>query len=92
MLYSIKDFWCKQFLLSKGVLKRLIQLCLNFFWKGKGARVRWQDVCLPKIDGELGLKDIVNWNKACMMQHIWSILAKSGSIWIAWVNAYKLKG
>ena len=97
VLYSIQKFWCRQFLLPKGVLKRLIQLCSRFFWRGnnnarKGARVRGQDVCLPKDEGGLELKDILSWNRACMMQHIWSILAKSGSIWIVWVNAYMLKG
>ena len=97
VVYSIQNFWCRQFLLPKSVLKKLNQLCSSFFWKGtsgsgKGARVKWQDVCYPKAEGGLGLKDILSWNQACMIQHLWSIFTRSGSIWIAWIYDYVLKG
>ena len=69
------------------------QLCAGFLWKGeessdKGARVK----CQPKYEGGLGLKEIYSWNNACIMQHIWEIISKAGSIWIAWIYAYVLKG
>ena len=75
----------------------LNQLCCNFFWKGnsnagRGAKVRWQDVCLPKVERGLRLKDILSWNRACMIQHIWQIFAKAETIWIAWIYAYMFKG
>ena len=38
------------------------------------------------------MKDILSWNVACVMQSIWSILTKAGSLWIAWLEAYVLKG
>ena len=46
VVYSIQNFWCRQFLLPKSVLKKLNKLCSSFFWKGasssgKGARVSW---------------------------------------------------
>ena len=53
--------------------------------------MRWQDVCLPKAEGGLGLKDILSWNTACMIKHIWQIFAQAGTIWIAWIYAYILK-
>ena len=73
------------------------QLCSNFFWNGstnagKRARVSWKDICYPKAKGGLGLKNIQYWNQACMIQHLWSLFSRSGSIWIAWIEAYKLKG
>ena len=97
VLYSIQNFWCTQFFLPKSVFKRLNQLCSNFFWKGssdskRGARVKWQEVCHSKDEGGLGLKDILSWNQASMIQHLWSIFSKLGSIWIAWIHAYELKG
>ena len=96
VIYSIQNFWCKQILFPKRVLKKLNQLCCNFFWEGnrnagRRAKVRWQDVCLPKAEGGLGLKDILSWNRACMIQHIWQIFAQAGTIWIAWIYAYILK-
>ena len=63
VLYTIQNYWCRQFLLPKSVLKKLNQLCSNFFWNGstnagKRARVSWKDICYPKAEGGLGLKNI----------------------------------
>ena len=57
------------------VLVKVNQLCAGFFWKGKegsakGARVKWKDICYPKSEGGLGLKDLFSWNQACIMQNI----------------------
>ena len=46
VLYSIQHLWCRHFILPKGVLKRIMQLCSGFLWKGKEqlarrARVSW---------------------------------------------------
>ena len=97
MFFNIQNYWCKHFILPKGVLKAIDQKCLRFFWNGrdesaKGARVSWSSVCYPKSEGGLGLKDITNWNKACIIQNIWSIFTKVGSLWIAWIEAYVLEG
>ena len=83
--------------MPKSVLKKINQLCSSFFWKGsdaptRGARVKWSIICLPKIEERLGVKDIFNWNKACIIQNILAIISKARSLWIAWINAYVLKG
>ena len=74
-----------------------MQLCLGFIWKGKvessrGARVSWDTICYPKSEGGLGLKNLKSWNQACVLQSIWAVIAKSGSIWIVWIQEYILKG
>jgi hypothetical protein len=56
------------------------------------AKVSWTDICFPKKEGGLGLKDVEIWNISSMMRHIWSIFAQSGSIWVAWDQKYLLKG
>ena len=96
ILFSVQNFWYRNFILPKGVLRRINQLCSAFFWKGiehttKSAQVKWQVICHPKYEGGLGLMDIFSWN-ACIIQNIWSIITKSGSLWIAWIEAYMLKG
>ena len=68
-----------------------------FLWKGreqtaKGAKVSWENICFPKSEGGLGLKDLITWNQACVLQNIWAIIANSGSLWIAWINQYVLRG
>ena len=74
-------------------MKKISQLCLGFFWKGKnqsakGARVSWEAICYPKSEGGLGLKDLMSWNQECMLQNIWAIMVKAGSLWITWINEY----
>ncbi|XP_022714585.1 uncharacterized protein LOC111274234 [Durio zibethinus] len=58
----------------------------------KGARVRWQIICSLKPEGDLGLKDLLTWNQACILKHLWSLSSQVGSIWIAWIHIYVLKG
>ena len=65
VLFSIQNYWCRNFLLPKGVLNKINKLCAGFFWTGKegssrGARVNWKDICYPKNERGLGLKDSVN--------------------------------
>ena len=79
------------------MLKKVNQICLGFFRKGKsnsakGARVNWHFICNPKKEGGLGLKDVLSWNQACILQKIWAIITKAGSLWIAWIEIYVLKG
>jgi hypothetical protein len=50
------------------------------------AKVSWKDVCYPKRQGGLGLKSLEVWNQTSMLRHVWSLFARSGSIWVAWVS------
>ena len=34
----------------------------------------------------------MSWNQACILQNIWAIISKAGSLWIAWIETYVLKG
>ena len=52
VLFSLQNFWCRNFLLPKTVLKRINQLCSRFLWKGKdqgakGAKVSWMMYATP---------------------------------------------
>ena len=35
VLFSIQNYWYKNFILLKGVLNKITQLCSGFLWKGK---------------------------------------------------------
>lgn len=48
----------------------------DFLWnKGEkkkgGAKVAWKDICRPKDQGGLGLKDLGKWNELFLVKHIW---------------------
>jgi hypothetical protein len=68
-------FWSSIFILPKKVVKAIEQRFNQFLWKGQdggrgGIKVSWEQVCLPKQEGGLGLKRVEDWNRAAMMKHI----------------------
>ena len=76
-------------------MPKLISFVLVSFGKATitgGGRVNWQTICHSKVKGGLGVKDMLNWNQACIIENIWSITSKVGSIWIVWIQEYVLKG
>jgi hypothetical protein len=76
---------------------RLIEQKLNrFLWCGKDtkakAKVSQANVCFPKKEGGLGIKQLEVWNRAAMLSHIWNLFARAGSLWVAWVETIWPKG
>lgn len=51
-----------------------------------------EEICRPKCQGGLGLKPIRLVNEALMIKHLWNILSEKESLWVKWVNTYRLKG
>lgn len=97
VLYSIQVYWTSIFCLPKKVIHVVEQKFSRFLWNGKvdgvaKAKVSWKDLCVPKQEGGLGIKSLEVWNRASMMRHIWSLFARSDSIWVAWVKVNLLRG
>lgn len=60
----------------------------NFLWSSSAEYkrknlVKWDQVCVPKAEGGLGLRRIKEFNEACLMKLAWSA-ATSPSIWASW--------
>jgi hypothetical protein len=96
VLYSLQVYWTNIFILPKKVINAIEQKFNRFLWNGKDieaakAKVAWNDICFPKKEGGLGLKRIEVWNKTSMLRHIWSLFARSGSLWVAWIKEIFLK-
>jgi hypothetical protein len=97
VLYSVQVYYSSIFILPKKVIRAIEQKFNRFLWNGKDegiarAKVSWSMLCLPKKEGGLGIKKLVEWNRAAMMRHIWSLFMRAGSLWVAWVHAVLLKG
>ncbi|GKG11089.1 hypothetical protein Tco_0342489 [Tanacetum coccineum] len=73
------------------------QIMRNFLWcpgsdsRGK-AKVAWDVVCLPKVEGGLGIRRLDYFNSALMVSHLWKLLSLKESLWVKWIHAYKLNG
>jgi hypothetical protein len=96
VLISLQVFWAKVFILPKKIIRLIEQKLNRFLWSGKdskaNAKVSWERICAPKKEGGLCIKRIEVWNKASMINHIWNLFTKAGSLWVAWTEANWLKG
>ncbi|CAL1407427.1 unnamed protein product [Linum trigynum] len=97
ILYSMSQYWMNVFMLPKTVIREVERICNNFLWSvGPGlnlkAKMAWKYMSIPKKEGGLGLRDLTSWNYACVFRQIWAVMMQHGSLWVAWIQAYKLKG
>jgi hypothetical protein len=96
ILVSLQTFWARVFILPMKIVRLIEQKLNRFLWCGKDikakAKVSWVNVCFPKKEGGLGIKQLEVWNRAAMMSHIWSLFTRAGSLWVAWVETIWLKG
>lgn len=97
VLSSLQVYWASVFTLPVNIIDEIEGLMRKFLWsqsdqaRGK-AKVNWEEVCKPKWQGGLGIKSLKDRNKALMTKHIWNIITHKESIWVKWINIYKLKG
>lgn len=96
VLISIQSYWSSHFILPNAVHKVIQKLLTRFLWKGDiskvgGAKVKWDNVCLPHSERGLGLKNPVAWNKALILMHLCRVVAGSNTLWARWINSTALK-
>ncbi|GJS48129.1 retrotransposon protein, putative, ty1-copia subclass [Tanacetum coccineum] len=90
-------YWASVLILPKGIIYDIQQLIRCFLWcngdfkRGK-AKVAWEDICLPKQEGGLGIRSLEVFNLALMTTHVWNILSNKESLWVWWIHIFKLRG
>ncbi|GJV03160.1 RNA-directed DNA polymerase, eukaryota, reverse transcriptase zinc-binding domain protein [Tanacetum coccineum] len=85
--------WKNEMLSYVGRLHLIVSVLssIQIYWlqcdlsKGK-AKVAWKQVCKPRDQGGLGIKDLGKWNEVLMSKHIWNIVSNKESLWVKWVN------
>lgn len=97
ILSSMHIFWASVFILPIGIILDLEQMMRGFLWnqgelKRGCAKVARDDVCLPRSEGGIGIRRLGVFNIALITSHIWRLLAKKESLWVAWIYEHKLNG
>ena len=98
VLFAVQMYWFLLLILPVGVYKKLERLISNFLWSDFSMRtpslkVPWEVVTRPRKEGGLGIKKLIEWNRAAALKHLWLILSGGkGSIWVEWVRVYLFKG
>ncbi|GKC67731.1 putative RNA-directed DNA polymerase, partial [Tanacetum coccineum] len=93
VLSSMHIYWASIFILPTRIVHDLEQLMRGFLWcqgemKKGTTKVAWDSVCLPKLEGVLGIRRIDDFNVALMATHIWCILTHKESLWVKWVHTW----
>lgn len=53
--------------------------------------VAWDNICTPKCEGGLGLRQMKCWNKAHLAKHIWHICTNHEDLWTVWARKVLLR-
>ncbi|GKV23745.1 hypothetical protein SLEP1_g33443 [Rubroshorea leprosula] len=96
-VFGLEVYWSGALLLPKKVLKNINSACRNFIRSGKWnqsamALVAWDDMCTPKCEGGLGIKQLDMWNRATLSKLVWLICKNHDNIWVCWAKQVLLKG
>lgn len=82
---SIPTYAMQCFRIPESILRNITSLCRNFWWGQKGnerkmALISWDNLCLSKEMGGLGLRDMKAFNTALLAKQCWRILQNPESL------------
>lgn len=100
VLMGLRAFWMSIFLLPKSVISEIDHLCRKFLWDASNANenrsklhfTRWDQVCLPKQFGGLGLKEGTKCNMVLLVKYLWAVSSKQDILGMKWIDVIYLKG
>lgn len=90
VIQGIESFWIQNFPIPSTVIETISRMCRKFLWAGAKPKVAWTDICTPKDEGGLGLKDCKTWNKAMLFRILWDIHSMKNNLWIKWIHVFYL--
>lgn len=67
------------------MLKKIDQMCADFFWKGKLHKITWDNLCKPKLEGGVGLWKFSDLNSTPRVELLWNLLTTE-SLWSRWMQ------
>lgn len=75
VLFTYQVYWSSIFILPASITSRIESTLSAFLWRGSslragGAKVAWDDICHPTLEGGLGIKKLATWNQAAMLKHL----------------------
>ncbi|MCI08983.1 putative non-LTR retroelement reverse transcriptase, partial [Trifolium medium] len=86
VLNAIPIFYLSYLKIPIQVWKQVRRIQREFLWGGKSGRkrinwVKWDDVCKPKSEGGLGVRDIRAINISLLTKWRWKLLTDDRSLW-----------
>ena len=96
VIVSMVNFWSQAFILPAKCLDKIESMCSAFLWSGSPnqthkAKVSWDDLCVPKSEGGLGVRKFRETNRVFALKLIWRLFTQPSSLWVSWVTHYLLR-
>lgn len=96
VLLSLHSCWAQVFLIPKGVMKKIIQVCRAFLWDGrsvlsKASPIAWDKVYMPNKYGGLAVQACMKGNMAAIGKYVWQVSLKADMLWVKWVHCVYIK-
>ncbi|KAL9672439.1 hypothetical protein QQ045_028689 [Rhodiola kirilowii] len=74
VLSSLSIHTVSVLLVLKLCIQSMERLFSNFLWDGKHHWVPWESICLPKVEGGLGIKSLEGVKESLLSEMAWSFL------------------
>ncbi|XP_074266519.1 uncharacterized protein LOC141589794 [Silene latifolia] len=76
VLSTLHGYWSRIFILPKMVISKIEAICRRYLWHGADQKESpalgsWANICQPRKQGGLGLKDFHVWNLATVGNWAW---------------------
>ncbi|KAL2947351.1 hypothetical protein AAZX31_20G064500 [Glycine max] len=86
VLNALPIYLLSFFKIPQRIVDKLVSLQRQFMWGGNQQHnriswVKWADICTPKIDGGLGIKDLSKFNAALRGRWIWDLASNHKQLW-----------
>jgi hypothetical protein len=86
VLNSLPIFYLSYLKMPVKVWHEVVKIQRNYFWGGITSRrktcwVKWSEICKPKKEGGLGIKDLRLMNKSLLAKWRWKLLMNEGDLW-----------
>jgi hypothetical protein len=86
VLSAIPVFFLSFLKMPGRVWKELVKIQRNFLWRGLSKRsgicwVKWDDICKPKKEGGLGIRDLRLVNVSLLAKWRWKLLSHEKEVW-----------
>jgi hypothetical protein len=92
VLNAIPIFYLSYMKMPKTVWRELVKIQRKFLWGGlsngvKTCWVKWEDVCRPKMEAGLGIRDLRIVNNSLLAKWRWKLLVRESEPWKEIVTA-----